>query len=306
MLAASTQGMKSRQTDPATFFLDTIALCPALAERLREAKLCSPVTATGNYSYEVKRATGRNYLLLGDAFTFIDPVFSTGVLFAMQSAFAGADTVEACLDRPHQATRALRAFDRSMRHGPRIFSWFIYRVTTPTMRDLFMGPGNAKLQEAVLSVLAGDIFRNTPLGLRLFAFKIVYYLKNSFNPRRTLSAWIKRKQLLQASCASVDRALVPARRGRRVICAQLSDACGVLRASGPLRRQDAGGDCLRRVSGQVASPRADCPYAWVDMPVLGGDAMFEVWTSAQPVVREDADGVVAARNAGRSFRPPAR
>jgi len=190
--------MKSRQTDPATFFLDTIALCPALAERLREAKLCSPVTATGNYSYEVRRATGRNYLLLGDAFTFIDPVFSTGVLFAMQSAFAGADTVGACLDNPRRAHRTLRAFDRAMHHGPGIFSWFIYRVTTPTLRDLFMGPGNAKLQEAVLSVLAGDIFRNTPLGARLFAFKIVYYLKNLFNPRRTWSAWKKRRQMLHA------------------------------------------------------------------------------------------------------------
>jgi flavin-dependent dehydrogenase len=190
--------MKSRKTDPQTFFLETIALCPALAGRLRDAKLCSPVTATGNYSYEVKRATGRNYLLLGDAFTFIDPVFSTGVLFAMQSAFAGAETVAACLDEPQRASRALRAFDRSMHHGPKIFSWFIYRVTTPTLRDLFMGPGNAKIQEAVLSVLAGDIFRNTPLGLRLFAFKLVYYARNLFNPRRTLSAWKKRKQMLHA------------------------------------------------------------------------------------------------------------
>jgi len=95
-----------------------------------------------------------------------------------------------------QAKRALRAFDRSMHHGPKIFSWFIYRVTTPTLRDLFMGPGNAKIQEAVLSVLAGDIFRNTPLALRLFAFKLVYYVRNLFNPRRTLSAWKKRRQIL--------------------------------------------------------------------------------------------------------------
>jgi 2-polyprenyl-6-methoxyphenol hydroxylase-like FAD-dependent oxidoreductase len=188
--------MKSRRTDPEKFFLDTIALCPALAERLRDATLCSPVTATGNYSYEVKRATGRNYLLLGDAFTFIDPVFSTGVLFAMQSAFAGADTVGTCLDHAHRAAGALRAFDRTMRHGPKIFSWFIYRVTTPTLRDLFMGPGEPRLQEAVLSVLAGDIFRDTPLGLRLFAFKTVYYLRNLFNFRRTLSAWKKRRQIL--------------------------------------------------------------------------------------------------------------
>lgn len=185
--------MKSRQTEPKTFFFDTIALCPALAERLRDASLSSPVTATGNYSYEVKRATGQNYLLVGDAFTFIDPMFSTGVFFAMNSAFAGADVVETCLSNAHRASDALKAFDRIMRHGPKIFSWFIYRINTPTLRELFMTPGNFKLQAAVLSVLAGDIFRGTPLGLRLFAFKTTYYLKNFFNPRRTMESWKKRK-----------------------------------------------------------------------------------------------------------------
>ena len=189
--------MKSRQTTPEKFFLDTIALCPALAARLRDATLCSPVTATGNYSYAVKRATGSNYLLLGDAFTFIDPVFSTGVLFAMQSAFTGADTVVACLENPQAAPRALRAFDRSMRHGPKVFSWFIHRVTTPTLRDLFMQPRNFKLQEAVLSVLAGDIFRDTPLAWRLLLFKAIYYLKSLLNPGQTWLAWKRRKQAIR-------------------------------------------------------------------------------------------------------------
>lgn len=196
--------MKSRKTDPDTFFFDTIALCPALAARLCNATLNAPVTATGNYSYEVTRATGRNYLLLGDAFTFVDPVFSTGVLFAMQSAFAGADTVETCLDHAQRAPAALKKFDRAMRHGPKIFSWFIYRVTTPTLRDLFMGPGDKRLQEAVLSVLAGDIFRSTPLGIKLFAFKTIYYLRNLFNPRRTLNAWKKRKQILGEPSAETN------------------------------------------------------------------------------------------------------
>ncbi|MEO7728917.1 MAG: NAD(P)/FAD-dependent oxidoreductase [Burkholderiales bacterium] len=196
--------MKSRRTDPQAFFEATIALCPALAQRLRNATLASPVTATGNYSYAVKRATGRNYLLLGDAFTFIDPVFSTGVLFAMQSAFAGASTVETCLDEAPRAAGALRAFDRSMRHGPKIFSWFIHRVTTPTLRDLFMGPGEPRLQEAVLSVLAGDVFRDTPLGWRLFAFKTVYYVRNIFNLRRTLDAWKRRRQIIGEPAAETN------------------------------------------------------------------------------------------------------
>jgi 2-polyprenyl-6-methoxyphenol hydroxylase-like FAD-dependent oxidoreductase len=198
--------MKSRKTDPEQFLFDTIALCPALADRLRDAKLVSPVTATGNYSYEAKRATGRSYLLLGDAFTFIDPVFSTGVLFAMQSAFAGADTVETCLDDPRKAAGALRVYDRNMRHGPRIFSWFIYRVTTPALRDLFMNPRNEKLQEAVLSVLAGDIFRNTPLALRLSVFKAIYYLKSIFNPHKTYMAWKNRKQAIRDSGGEANTA----------------------------------------------------------------------------------------------------
>lgn len=189
--------MKSRKNDPQRFFLDTIALCPALAERLRTAQLSSPVTATGNYSYHVKRAVGENYLLLGDAFTFIDPVFSTGVLFAMQSGFVGADTVDACLSDPRRAPRALKAFDASMHRGPKVFSWFIYRLTTPAFRDLFMRPRNRKLQEAVLSVLAGDVFRDTPFGGRLLLFKTLYYLTSVFNPRATLSAWKKRKRAIR-------------------------------------------------------------------------------------------------------------
>lgn len=44
----------------------------------------------------------------------------------------------------------------------------------------------------------------------------------------------------------------------------------------------------------VASP--DFPHTWVDMPVFGASAMLEVWLSEQPVVRDDAPGIAAARN----------
>ena len=193
--------MKSRERDPDRFFLDTIEMCPALAERLRTATLTSPVTATGNYSYAVERASGRNYIMVGDAYTFIDPVFSTGVFFAMRSAFAGAETVETCLASPRDARRALKAYDGEMRRGPRVFSWFIYRLTTPAFRELFMRPRNAKLQAAVLSMLAGDVFRETPLTARLFMFKVLYYLFSLASPGRALFAWKKRRLAIQQAGA---------------------------------------------------------------------------------------------------------
>ena len=193
--------MKSRRVAPEQFFFDTIALCPALAERLKDATLVSPVTATGNYSYGAMSAGNRQYLMLGDAYTFIDPVFSTGVLLAMQSAFVGAETLETCLDQPQRAASAVKAFEASMRYGPRLFSWFIYRVTTPTLRNLFMNPRNQWIQEGILSVLAGDIFRGTPLRWRLLHFKLIYYFFSLLNPGRTVRAWKNRRQVIRETPA---------------------------------------------------------------------------------------------------------
>ena len=177
------------------FLRETIALCAPLSERLKHAQLVSPVEATGNYSYVCDRSHGSNYLLLGDAYTFIDPVFSSGVMLAMQSAFAGADTVDTCLRQPQRTAAALKEFDRTMRLGPKAFSWFIYRVTNPTMRNMFMEPRNIfRVKEALLSVLAGDVYGKTPIRGPLLLFKGLYYATSLLNFRRTLTAWRARKR----------------------------------------------------------------------------------------------------------------
>lgn len=176
------------------FFNETIAMSPMLTERLASAKMETAVEATGNFSYVCDRTHGENFLLLGDAYAFIDPVFSSGVMLAMQSAFVGADTVDTCLRHPERAAAALKKFDQSTRRGPKAFSWFIYRMTNPTMRDMFMGPRNIlRTKEAVLSVLAGDIFGKTPIGPSITFFKTLYYVGSVFNLRRTLHAWRLRK-----------------------------------------------------------------------------------------------------------------
>jgi len=90
-----------------------------------------------------------------------------------------------------------------VRRGVGAFSWFIYRVLSPSMRHLFMNPTQRyRLQEAVLSVLAGDVFKNTPARARVNAFKAVYYLKNLFTPLKSLAAWRRRKQALRVSSAA--------------------------------------------------------------------------------------------------------
>lgn len=195
--------LKSRRgVDLDQFFADTVALCPRLAERMAGARQARPAEATGNYSYASRVAdggrTGQSFCLVGDAFAFIDPVFSSGVYLAMSSAEMAAEAVGRCLDEPARAGAALAKYGRTINRGPRAFSWFIYRVTNPAMRDLFMYPRNElKMRQAVLSVLAGDIYRGTPYGQSLLAFKGVYYVASLLNPLRTWRSWRRRQVNIQ-------------------------------------------------------------------------------------------------------------
>jgi flavin-dependent dehydrogenase len=185
-----TKGSRSLQQ----FLLDSIATCPALAMRLKEAQLITEVEATGNFSYVSERNHGPNYLLLGDAYAFIDPVFSSGVMLAMNGGVIGAAAIDACLKDPAAAPAALKRFDAQMKHGPKEFSWFIYRVTNPIMRDFFMGPKNVfRVKEALLSVLAGDIFGKTPIWRSVLIFKALYYASNILQPRRAFMGWKRRR-----------------------------------------------------------------------------------------------------------------
>lgn len=172
---------KNRDGDMTALFQDLIAMCPALAHRLRNATLTGPATGTGNYSYNADTLVGPNYLMVGDAGGFIDPVFSTGVYLAMNSGFLAADTVETCLDRPEHAAQALKQYDAAVKASLSRFTWFIYRITTPAIRSLFMAPRNYfRMAEAVLSLLAGDIGAKSPIRSRLALFKALFYVKMGF------------------------------------------------------------------------------------------------------------------------------
>lgn len=187
--------LKSRKTDPTTFFRDTIALAPEIADRLKDAELTAPATATGNYSYQSDRMAGEGYLMVGDAWAFIDPVFSSGVYLAMNSSTLGADVVDAVLTDPSRAAELNATFERTVRRGVSTFSWLIYRMTNPVIRKLFMAPRNVwGVQSAVISLLAGDVFRDGPIRPRLHLFRVIYYFNFLTNLPSALRAWRKRQR----------------------------------------------------------------------------------------------------------------
>lgn len=67
--------------------------CPAVAERIASAKRLTGYFATRDYSYRCRRVAGEGWVLVGDAFGFLDPLYSSGVLLALKSGELAADAV---------------------------------------------------------------------------------------------------------------------------------------------------------------------------------------------------------------------
>jgi flavin-dependent dehydrogenase len=135
--------------------------------------------------------------MVGDAFAFIDPVFSSGVYLAMAGAFKGADVVHGSLKNPAMAAQLSRGFDRDIRQGLKRFSWMIYRITNPAMRHLMLNPSDVLgVKRAVISLLAGDVFRNGPVWWRLLFFRGIYYTLSLAKLRMSVAAWRLRRAMI--------------------------------------------------------------------------------------------------------------
>ena len=175
--------LKQRKGRTSEFLLETLQRNTALWQRVAGAELIgNKVHVTGNYSYDSRRMGGRGWVLIGDAFAFIDPVFSSGVYLAMSGAEQAAATVDAALREPSRELRLLRRLEKRQRAGMRRFSFFIYRFNGPVITQLFREPNNRwQLEQSVISMLAGDLFDTPGVLWRLQLFKLVYailYLRN--------------------------------------------------------------------------------------------------------------------------------
>lgn len=187
--------MKTRKGDSEGFLMRTLALNVEVTERMAGAQRVAPVHATGNYAYACTRMAGPRWLMLGDAYTFVDPMFSSGVFLAMHSAERGAAMVDAALRTPQHEARLQRALQRELNRGIDEFKWFIYRFTSPTMRSLFAQPQNVlQLEQAVVAMLAGDVFDSPKVRLRLRAFRAIYALTTLSMLPRAWHSWRQRRR----------------------------------------------------------------------------------------------------------------
>jgi flavin-dependent dehydrogenase len=167
--------LKERRGSNADFLLATLQRIPGVRERIKAARLIGHLHATGNYSYACRRMSGHRWIMVGDAFAFLDPIFSSGVYLAMNSAERAAEVVGACLREPRREASLQRSYARFVRGGLGRLSWFICRFTSPAMLRMFAHPRDVlQVEQAMVSMLAGDVFSSPRVWWRLQLFKLIY------------------------------------------------------------------------------------------------------------------------------------
>ena len=173
--------------NPSAFLERWIAARPHLAPRMAYAERATAVRVTGPFAAHAARAWGRGVALVGDAADFFDPFTGEGIYAALRGGelLAPYALESLAADRPRDADRALRAYDRARRQTFR-GKWAIERLValavgapalldraaatleaSPAMANLFVGvagdfvPAREVLRPGYLAkLLFGNVLRS--------------------------------------------------------------------------------------------------------------------------------------------------
>ena len=139
---------------------------PAVARLMRDARREWPVRVEKDFSYGAKRYAGDRWLLAGDAGSFLDPVFSTGVAIALESGVEAGRAICDAVARDQFKVERFHSFNRRQRNRYKAFRRFVVGFYSRNFRDLFFQPDPPKpLFNAIVRLLAG--YWDPPLGSRI-------------------------------------------------------------------------------------------------------------------------------------------
>lgn len=163
-----------------------LAETPAAARLVVHAKAVTHARFEADYSYLHSRHAGDRFLIAGDAGAFLDPIFSTGVLLAMQSGIEAAEEISAGLRDGDLGRHRFAAYERRLVRRYHHFRRFATGFYDPAFRDLFFNRSSRfGIYEAVLSVLGGNWRPSLKTRLRLelfFAIVAVMRFRKRLSP----------------------------------------------------------------------------------------------------------------------------
>jgi flavin-dependent dehydrogenase len=158
--------------DPSEIFAREVKACTWIHDHVKVGRQVEPVRVTGEYSYHSSQIGGDGFCLVGDAFAFLDPLFSTGVFLALSSGAMAADALHQALEANDVSGARFQQYYERQRHAVMSFRRLVlafYDLTFSFREFLQEYP---HLHSLVVDTLVGNVFNDlTPLFAALEEWK---------------------------------------------------------------------------------------------------------------------------------------
>ena len=119
-----------------------------------------PVGTTGNWSYRCSQYYGDRFLMVGDAAAFIDPLFSTGVLMAVQGGRFAANAIQQGFLAKNLSAEQFAPYQQQAIQGADLFKRLVHEFYGESLRKLLVhSAAHETTRSAITSLLAGDVYR---------------------------------------------------------------------------------------------------------------------------------------------------
>lgn len=161
-VVAEAEYLYRESRDPEAIFAREAGDCTWIAEHLSGGTRVEPVRVTGEFSYRSESIGGNGFCLAGDAFSFLDPIFSTGLFMALKSGEMAADAVDRGLDAGQVTAATFSDYERDMRWALDRFRELVVAFYDETFSFRNFVRTHPALQPRLVDVLVGNVF--TDLG----------------------------------------------------------------------------------------------------------------------------------------------
>jgi FADH2 O2-dependent halogenase len=147
------------------FFWQCVESRPEVAEALRDSERVRPFKPEGDYSYAMREICGDGWMLVGDAARFVDPIFSSGVSVAMNSARIASYDILAAAKSGNFTKSAFGEYEKKLRRA--VNNWYEFISIYYRLNILFTAfVADPRYRLDVLRMLQGDVYDGTePVAL---------------------------------------------------------------------------------------------------------------------------------------------
>ena len=182
-LVATLDRYRDAALSPEAFFAQELSRSSVLSELARPARRIGPVHVTTDYSFLYRDFAGPRYLMVGDAAAFIDPIFSSGVFLAMDSAGKAADLLLGAERRQRTLTAAeSRRYTSQLKKSIGVMRKLIEMFYSDEGFAVFLSPTNRlQLAPAVNAVVAGHTQLPFRVWWRFQLFLLICRLNRRFH-----------------------------------------------------------------------------------------------------------------------------